>query len=192
MRAIALAALILAGCGDGDSNSSPSSGAWEIGPVIDGRNYSIGLPRSTDGSFEIGPNAEPHYVTRGSGSLAGKSAITLRYRVEGPEGTAFTPCANITLHFQARNDDWKTEGYRWWATFASVPLTLGTHEITAPLDGNWTGTFTASAATNLDLFNDAKASAERVGFTFGNCTGYGHGARADRTVRFTIDSFEAV
>jgi hypothetical protein len=189
MRIVLFLFLLLAACGDdGDRITKPPAGEWSIGPAIDGRNYSVGLPASTNGSFDIGPTAEPHYVTKPTGSLSG--TIRFRFRIDGPVDTAFTPCASVTLHFQKRGDDWKTDGYRWWATFATVPLAIGEHEIVAPLDSKWTGAFAATAETHPAAFAAAKANAERVGFTFGNCEGYGHGARASQSVRFSVLDFQ--
>jgi hypothetical protein len=192
MRIVLFLFLLLAACGDdGDRITKPPAGEWSIGPAIDGRNYSVGLPASTNGSFDIGPTAEPHYVTKATGPLSDAAIIRFRYRIDGPADTTFTPCARVTPHFQKRGDDWKTEGYRWWATFAEGPLTIGEHEIAAPLDGKWTGVYAGTTAeTHPAAFSSAKANAVRVGFTFGDCESSGHGAQADKLVRFTILAFD--
>jgi hypothetical protein len=190
MRA-ALALLLLCSCGDDSDGSSRPSGQWSIGPQIGDKNYSVGLPRTAAGSFDIGPTAEPHYVTKATGPLSDAAIIRFRYRIDGPADTTFTPCARVTPHFQKRGDDWKTEGYRWWATFAEGPLTIGEHEIAAPLDGKWTGVYAGTTAeTHPAAFSSAKANAVRVGFTFGDCESSGHGAQADKLVRFTILAFD--
>lgn len=184
---------------------SVRAGAWEIGPTINGRNYSRGLFGATqliDGwAFLIGPTAEPHYVTFHYGSLRGKREIRMRFRIEGPPGAIIygancpvsSPSA-VTLYFQRRGDDWSTDGARWWATFASVPINgaRGETEIVAPLDATWTSVNTMTAQNNPEEFAAAKADADRVGFTFANCEGYGHGARATLPVRFVINAFEVV
>jgi hypothetical protein len=199
MRLAILSLALLVAC-DGDSDSSsptprprPSTD-WQIGPVIDGKNYSVGMPLNPEPfgegfNFVIGPKSEPHYVTRPTGPLDDASAIRMRYRVAGPPETTFSSCASVTVHFQRRGDDWQTDGYRWWATFATVPLARGEHEIVAPLDGKWTGTFAVTAETHPAAFALAKAEAARVGFTFGDCEGYGHGATATPDVLFAVTEF---
>lgn len=180
-------------------------GAWEIGPTINGRNYSRGLSRVSQfrngWGFAIGPNAEPHYVTFRHGSLRGKRQIRMRFRVEGPAGAKIhgakcplgSPSA-VTLYFQTGNDNWSIDGARWWATFASVPLhgLIGETEIVAPLNAKWTSVSTKTAQNSPNEFAMAKANADRVGFTFANCEGYGHGARATVPVRFVVTQFRVL
>lgn len=202
----ALALSILpAGGVDAKTATTVPANAWEIGPTINGRNYSPGLShpsRLADGfSFAIGPRAEPHYVTFRHGSLAGKSQIRMRFRVEGPRGAVIhgakcptrSPSA-VTLYFQRRGDDWATDGARWWASFAKVTLRGPTAEteIVAPLNARWTSVLKMNAQTNPNEFAAAKADADRVGFTFANCQGYGHGARATMPVRFVVTSFQVL
>ena len=198
-----LLTLCLAAC-DGGGNpareprQAQQDSAWEIGPVIDGKNYSLGLPlRPTtfaDGwGFAISPTAEPHYITKRA-TLAGKTVMRMRYRVEGDgtiygKGCALSSPSAVTLYFQKANDDWRTDGNRWWATFASVPLSrAGEYSIEAPLDGAWTSVYKLTA--DAPEFAVAKRNADRVGFTFANCEGYGHGARATAPMQFIVTSFE--
>jgi hypothetical protein len=183
-RILALA-LLLTACEEEEPKG------WQIGPVIDGRNYSKGLPTYLEGnSFPISPTAEPHYVTMPSGPLAGKMAIRIRYRVEGSatiHGAGCTSPSKVTIYFQREGDNWAKEGYRWWATFASKQLTgAGEYEITAPLSGRWTDIESANAYDDKPLFDLALEETARVGFTFANCTGYGHGAQATGPMKFTI------
>src|SRR3954449_7390378 len=68
------------------------SGAWNIGPVINGRNYSPGMPPSSpDGAltFPVGyPNSDHavissvHYVTRPLG-LIGKTRVRMTFEIIG-------------------------------------------------------------------------------------------------------------
>ena len=177
--------------------------AWEVGPVINGRNYSRGplrpSPSGAGLTVAIGPQAEPHYVTFRHGSLRGKRQIRLRFRVEGPRGAIIygAKCSTgspsgVTLFFQREDDDWTTDGGRWWATFATVSLNgpMGETEIVAPLDGRWTSVVAMTAANSPNEFAAAKAYAGRVGFTFANCQGFGHGARATMPVRFVVTRFQ--
>lgn len=171
---------------------------WHIGPVIGGLNYSTGPTAPVDNRIEISPDAEPHYITFRHGSLAGKRDIRFRYRIDAPEGARFVKegCPNgpftLTLYFQARDPYWLTDGNRWWFTPASVSLPHGSSEgeIIAPLDGRWTGVETFNAIDNQGAFDAAKFNADRVGFTLGDCSGYGHGFGADRSVTLTILDFE--
>lgn len=115
----------------------------------------------------------PQYVTIPCGPLSG----SLRIEVEavGP----FADDATLTPFFQREGDDWSARGkfetYRWWASFATIKLTPGTHVIEVPFDANWTAVLTSSATSNPTAYADALRSAERVGFTIGDSTGLGHG-----------------
>jgi len=164
--------------------------------------YSIGLPANPtihpEGfEFAISPTQEPHYVTKATGPLTGKSAVRMRYRVEGPpeahiygKGCGETSGSAVTLYFATRSNDWKSDGGRWWARLASAPLTgPGEAEIVAPLDGYWSSVTAMTTDTHRAVFEAAKANAGRIGFTFANCEGYGHGARATMPVKFIVTNF---
>ncbi len=215
-RAALVAALLLGACDGDDSPTQPkpsaSTSPWEIGPIIkrDGnaRNYSLGLPSTptkvADGwSFAIGPRQQPHYVTLRHGSLRGKSQIKLKFRVDGPptatisagpnsDGTPCTGPSAVLLYFQKSGDDWATDGARWWHAPSQVALSapIPETEIIAPLNAGWSSVLTMKQATNLPQFTAAKDGAERVGFTFANCAGYGHGAMASEKVQFVITDFK--
>lgn len=179
--------------------------AWEIGPIVKHRNYSPGLSRPSQfehgWGFTISSKAEPHYVTFRHGSLRGKTQIRMRFRVEGPQGAVIhgakcptgSPSA-VTLYFQRNGDDWASDGARWWASFAKVSLSgpIPETEIVAPLDANWTSVLKMNANNHPSEFADAKENADRVGFTFANCEGHGHGARATVPVRFVMTSFQVL
>jgi hypothetical protein len=176
---------------------------WEIGPIINGQNYSVGMPlhpyQTADGwafDFPLQPGSV-HYVTYKYGSLAGKSHIVMHYRIEADPSVQFLPpcCAGLlavgpTMYFQQNNDDWNTDGKRWWATFnAPYPIVPGDHELDIPLDGAWTSVFTMTAESNLSTFLNAKANADRIGFTMGGGDGYGHGTYATGAARLVVTSF---
>ncbi len=188
--------------------------SWEFGPVIGDRNYSVGMPLAPSAHpsggwyFDIPyPDAAAghvHYVTFKHGSLSGKSHIVLRYRLEMADGVQLVPTKEqpgvpsiLTMYFQRKGDDWsgrgKYEAYRWWATFSSVmPIRAGEHEMVIPLDGNWTAVQASTATTNPQGFRAAIRDSERVGFTFGGGTGYGHGVYATGPARFVVTHFEVV
>ena len=124
----------------------------------------------------------------------------MRYRIEAAPGVRILPITApalpsiITLYFQRGGDSWTGRGrfetYRWYATFASQsPITPGSHEIVAPLDGNWTAVETSSARTNPAAFRSALAAADQVGFVLGGGDGYGHGVFATGRARLVVTDF---
>lgn len=195
----------------GAEAKAPAAGlnpsAWVVGPIINGRNYSLGVPlhpsRGPAGGWHIDLPQAPgsvHYVTFRHGSLAGKSRIVMRYRIEADPGVRIVPVTApqmpsiITLYFQRGGDNWsgagRFEAYRWFATFASQsPITPGSHLIVAPLNGNWTAVQTSSARTNPAAFQDALANADQVGFVLGGGDGYGHGDFATGRARLVVTKF---
>jgi hypothetical protein len=182
-------------------------GAWTIGPIIKGRNYSPGMPlRPSSGPGRVWHiNIPPapgsvHYVTFRHGSLAGKSRIRMRYRVMVEPGARIVPTTDpnsesiITLYFQRRGDSWSGRGrfetYRWYATFAShSPIVAGEHEIVAPLDANWTAVQNSSVQSSPAEFRAAIAQADQVGFVLGGGDGYGHGVHATGRARLIVTDF---
>lgn len=214
-RAVLAICLTLAACDEGSSRNQPpqnpanamSPAAWDLLTVAPGASdgYAVNMPPNPSPhpegfSFNFGPDAEPHYVTFRHGSLTGKTAILIRYRVEAaPETIIFgkecpvTSPSGVTLYFQKSGDDWRSDGGRWWATFATATLSGASEgEIIAPLQGAWTSVYRMTAAANPGEFASAKDNADRVGFTFGNCTGFGHGARATGPVTFVVTDFQVV
>jgi hypothetical protein len=214
-RTVALAALtVLAACGvgtdasaRGDGAASADARAWTIGPIINDRNYSQGMPLQPtprrDGGWHIDLPRAPgsvHYVTFRHGSLAGKRRIVMRYRIEAAPGVRIVPATApalpsiMTLYFQRGGDNWSARGrfetYRWYATFASQsPISAGEHEIVAPLDGNWTAVQSSSARSDPRAFRAALAEADQVGFVLGGGDGYGHGVFATGRARLVVTEF---
>lgn len=213
LRGTILAALVLlGGCGDTPAGAQPRAaasnpGAWTIGPIIRGRNYSRGValhpsPRR-GGGFQIDlprPPGSVHYVTFRHGPLTGKNRIVMRYRVEADPGVRLLAASDgksgsmITLYFQRSGDTWsgrgRFEAYRWYATFATqAPLTPGDHLMIAPLDGRWTAVETTTARTNPAAFRAAIAAADQVGFVLGGGDGYGHGIFATGRARLIVTDF---
>ena len=211
-RAAAALALMLTSLAGSDearalATSGPSASEWVIGPVIRGRNHSEGVPLHPTprrgGGWQIDLPQRPsgvHYVTFPHGSLAGKSRIVMRYRIEAAPGVRIVPATApeapsiLTLYFQRAGDNWSARGrfeaYRWYATFAShSPLKPGDYEISAPLDGNWTAVMTSSARTNPAGFRAALAEADQVGFVLGGGDGFGHGVYATGPARLVVTEF---
>jgi hypothetical protein len=186
----------------------PPASAWTIGPITPrGGNHSSGTPLHPIAGpgrawhFDIpGPGGSANYVTFRHGSLAGKSRIVMRYRVEAAPGARIVPRTApngqsiIPLYFQRRGDNWTARGpfetYRWYATFASqTPISPGDHEIVAPLSGNWTAVMRSSARSNPVAFREALANADQVGFVLGGGDGYGHGVFATGPARLIVTDF---
>lgn len=185
-------ALLLAACDGDDPNRQPAprTAGWEVGPIMDGQNFSKNCPETFTDNFTIGP-CEPHYVTRATGPLTGKTQVRLRFKLEGDRLYGVRPECNkgpatLDLHFSANvpGEQWETG--RWWASFATVTLTPGEYTVTAPFSGRWTAVMTSNAHDSPEAFRTALAKAERIGFTFGDCTGRGHGAASFGRTSFTL------
>ena len=187
----------------------PPASAWEIGPFIRGRDYSVGMPRipvpgrSGGWYFDFPyPSAEAghvHYLTYPSDPLANASRIVIRYRIDAPHGTRFVPQeqqdkpAMLSLFFQQRGDTWSGRGryntYRWYSV-AMAPVTPGEHSLTVRLDDPWTP---VNGGTNSGApagFAAAKADTGRVGFVLGSAGLRGHGVFATAPARFTLIAFD--
>jgi hypothetical protein len=213
-RAFTAAVLGLASCENDSKGSTPhpvSTGnlmdphAWTIGPVINGQNYSVGMPlnpapHSEGWSFDI-PQApgSVHYVTAPYGSLTGKGALVLRYRIEADPGVVLHPTrffgfpSMLSLYFQRQGDDWSARGpleaFRWYSPLFHSPIQAGDHELIVPLDANWTAVMTSSAENNPMGFVAAKEQCSVVGMTWGGGDGRGHGVSATGSARFICKSF---
>lgn len=205
-----LAAMLLPSCDDSRPVPQSSPVAWTIGPVINGKNYSGGMPpRPASCAPAVlcvdlpgGSQSHAHYVTRASGPLAGKTRIRMRYRVEMADNVQIVPKADprfpsmITLYFQRRGDDFsakgKYEAYRWYASFATqTPITTGEHEIIAPFLDVWTAVLTSTSETAPDAFRVAMAEAESIGFVLGGANGLGHGVYSvGGPARIIVDEFD--
>jgi hypothetical protein len=213
MKRIVLAlAFALAACGGGNhprATPVPSAAsAWEIGPIIGDRNYSVGMPLHPrpDLSFDIPyPTAAAghvHYLTFVHGPLKPTDCLGLRYRLDMAEGVQLVPAKEqpgvpsmLSLYFQRRGDDdmsgqGKAEAWRWYSPRLDSPITAGEHELKVCLSENWTAVQTSSALTNPSGYLDAILNAERVGFVLGGGDGRGHGVYSTGPARFTILGFE--
>jgi hypothetical protein len=183
---------------------------WEIGPIINGDNSSMGvpvnpLPHPEGWCIDIPhPNAEAghvHYVTVPTGPLTGKTQMILRGRLEAAADVEIVPTkfpnspSLLTLYLQRAGDDWSARGeyetYRWWASFNRVQgLRPGFQfEIVASFDRNWTAVLTSSREKNPEAFQAALDNARRIGFCLGGGDGAGHGVYATGPARLVITHF---
>ncbi len=189
------------------SDMAMTASSWEIGPIINGMNYSVNLPptptqdRGRSWHIDIPrDDGELHYVTFNHGSLAGKRQIVMRYRVDLARGAQILPAraegqpATLTLYFQRSGDNWsgrrRYHSYRWYANFASErALTAGVHTVTVPLDGPWTSVQGKPQQDHPREYAAALANAGRVGFVMGSPIASGHGVYATGRARLTVLDF---
>jgi hypothetical protein len=146
------------------------------------------------------PPGSVHYVTAPYGSLASKSTLVLRYRIEANPGVVLHPTqfigspSMLSLYFQREGDNWSAKGafeaYRWYSPLLHSPIEAGDHELLVPLDANWTAVMTSSARSNPVGFAAAKKQCSVVGMTWGGGDGRGHGVSATGAARFICKSFE--
>jgi hypothetical protein len=205
-----IGALALAALGSAALAAVPPASAWEIGPIIRGKNYSVGMPLQPaptrtgwffDFPYPSRDAGHVHYVTFDPGSLAGKSRLVVRYRIDAARGTRFvsqeTPdqTATVSLFFQRRGDNWSAKGryadYRWYAPPNTVrPLAPGVHEIAISLDDpQWGSVWSQTAAGDPHAFQASLANASRLGLVFGTRSARGHGVFATGPARFELLSF---
>lgn len=162
----------------------PPAAGWQIGPVINGQNYSKLMPASTpDGGFEfpVAPGSV-NYIFRPATS----PILRIEYEITGgqvqpeevPEGEA-----TIALYFVCSDNNWSNDGGRWW-TRARGSVAEGRHEFSAALDPS---SWVTVQNDRPDLFAPALTRIVAAGYTFGGPDGAGHGVRALATgCRFTL------
>jgi hypothetical protein len=175
---------------------------WEIGPIMNGENYSVNMPLHPsihpDGwYFDLPyPNAEAgsaHYITVPA-TLSGKTGkITLKYRLE--TDAQIVPCkfpdnqATLSLYFQRDKDKWTAqyEAFRWYASTQNI--TAGEHVLEADLGSDWGAVLRSTSKNNEDGFMAAVHNSVRVGFVLGGGDGLGHGVYATGPAKFIVTSF---
>lgn len=202
---LAIPALLLAYGASADQRGAD----WQIGPSINGKNHSVGMPSrlydSREGaSFDFPSPRQSvghvNYVTKSTGPLHGAKAVTLRYRIDAAPGTRFIARektdrqATLSLYFQRSGDNWSArnqyETFRWYVTADHmIPLTPGVHQVTVDLTDDWKAVGSSTAKNNPRAFRDALANANRIGFVFGSSGGRGHGVYSTAPARFTVLDF---
>lgn len=190
--------------------AAAAGGDWIIGPIIRGKNYSVGMPLRPSATrsgwtFDFPHSSRDaghvHYATFNPGSLSGASRIVVRYHVDAAPGTRFVPQENpglagtVSLVIQRGGDNWSARGaydfYRWYAPGDTVQqLAPGTHEMVVSLrDPNWGSVYGKPAAQNAGAFEAALAGASNLGLVFGSTAARGHGVFATAPARFTLLDF---
>lgn len=135
-----------------------------------------------------------HYVTNATDGLL-TGVVTLTYEVTGDGSIVPTEGSGpaVTLYFQRRGDDWTAKGkmavYRWYSKLR-IPLTVGEHTITVPLEYAEWGPVVSTEYNTPEYFAKALQNASRVGFVLGGSVGAGHGVCTQTgSIRFTVKSF---
>jgi hypothetical protein len=195
-----------------DNRDGSASSEWVIGPIINGRQYSVGMPTSPtpdgEGFWFDFPKAQkgldrwstpgPHYVTRPTSGISG-SKIKLAYEITG-DGQFFGSTGQqssfvyLCAFFQRSGDNWSGadafEAHRWWSA-TMFPLKVGKHEVEVPLAReDWVSVYNRGTEAQ---FADALRKASSIGVTFGNDEGRGHGVSSPTGgSSFRLISFEVV
>ena len=193
---------------------SMAAGAWTIGPVINGVNYSVGMPlhpTQTGSGFSFvfpGSGGAVNYVTTTLVSLHLTTSVTMQYQITLSAGAALTcdvpnaAAANsasgkptLALFIQQPGDNWSAAGpynyFRWYGAGGAIPAKSGIYTVTLPLTiAHWSAV-EAPAGTQAQL-SGAAMNVGTIGVTFGGCGGAGHGvAMKTGTATFTVLSFTA-
>lgn len=211
-KSLLIAAIGIASVATVASSAGPAPSSWEIGPIIRGKNYSVGMPLRPEPtrrgwSFEFPhttrADGHVHYVTYRPRSLAGKSQIKLRYRVDAAQSTKFVPQEHphlpgtVSLFLQRQGDNWSAKGryafYRWYAPGHSVQqIAPGVHEMTVSLDDpQWVSVLGGrTPASHPTEFEAALENAGRIGLVFGSTSARGHGVFATAQAEFELLLFE--
>lgn len=182
----------------------PAPEAWEIGPVVNGRNFSVGMPARPNAgerggvSFEFPRRGgEIDALTTNIGPLSGAQEITIVYRIDASRNTAFVPAetpgdvATVSIYFQQGGDTWTARGryasYRWYVPGRAVtPLAPGRHAVTVKLDEPWTNVNGKTSTQDPAGFAQALERTASLGLAFGTSSARSHGVYATGPARFTL------
>ena len=182
---------------------------WEIGPIVRGKNYSVGMPAhprlNENGhlvmDFPLAGHGQVDALTTRVAPLTGARQITLRYRIDASRGARFIPDetpsepATISLYFQQAGDNWSARGryatYRWYAPANAVfPLTPGEHTMTVRFDEKWTNVNGQPNNLIPAGYVSALENTARIGLAFGSPSRRSHGVFSTGLARFTLLSFQ--
>lgn len=190
--------------------AAPMTQQWEIGPIVRGKNYSVGMPLTPvstrngwyfDFPFDSRADGHVNAVTIAPGPLHDKSRIVIKYRVQAARGTRFVPQEQLTLpgtvsiFIQRRGDNWSGRGrhefYRWYAPTHTVQtIAPGVHQMVVDLDdARWGSVQGRTTAANPAAFDAALRDAGRIGLVFGSTSARAHGVFATAPARFELLGF---
>jgi hypothetical protein len=185
---------------------APLSANWQLGPIINGKNYSVGTdwyPATGNFTWPVAqkglPREQtpgPHYLTKPCSGIQGRS-IRVSYTVTG-DGKFFGSVGGqsdfvyLCVFFRViPGDNWGgIDGFRWWSE-TQFPITPGSHTIEVALSHPaWVSVMGKGTP---DLFTNAMMTAGEIGVTFGNDEGRGHGVSSETgNSAFVLESFEVV
>lgn len=185
----------------------PPADAWEIGPQIRGRSYSVGMAarpsftRHGEPTFEFPQHGEIDALTTAVGPLAGAREIAFRYRIEASPAARFvsseTPAQppTVSLYFQQEGDNWTARGryasYRWYVpSRAVIPLTPGEHSVTVRFAETWTNVNGVPNTQDSQGFASALENTGRIGIAFGTSSARSHGVYSTGPARFILLSLD--
>jgi len=187
----------------------PPAEAWEIGPLVRGRNYSVGMPAQPSPArggglsmdFPLAGEGQVDALTTAIAPLANARQITIRYRIDAAPGTRFVPDeqpdqpATVSLYFQRRGDSWsgrgRYESHRWYSPdHAVVPLADGEYTITVRLDEVWSNVQGRPSNQVPGAYQAALDDTARFGIAFGTAGRRSHGVYATGPARFTLLAFD--
>jgi hypothetical protein len=178
---------------------------WQIGPILDGKNDSPGMPSTppADGAawmFNFPPVDGVHYVTTGwQGSIAAYKTMHLVFALDGtgPIVSVDGGAPLLRMYFQRTGDDWSgsignMEGYRWWAGAKAQSLSVSPGVFIVDVDltdgTQWTDVYANDGVKQAALFAAAKNDVQCMGFTFGGMFA-GHGCYAKGPATFHLREF---
>lgn len=213
--AFVVVAIIMGGRSKKKKSGSKSNG-WFIGPEINGKNHSVGMPErpTIDGTnvyfdFPTTSSKHVHYLQWfDAPSLVGAKEISIRFSVTGggfiaqqfPQNPA-----RVSLMIQRQGDNWSAYGpmqsYRYFSR-DRVVLAPGEFTLTVPLDSTaWADVYSnldpatkkPMAADMVQLhFNAAIREMSNISILFGSHGGAGHGVYATQPSRFTIHEIKVI
>jgi hypothetical protein len=148
-----------------------------------------------------------HYLVTSYSSATRPQSISMTFHMEtggpvvfhgnlSPDNDCIAP-ARVRLYFQKTDDDWVSDGNRWWSNPVSAELdTSGASDVTlsVPLTPDkWStvsGEFGNQDETTQAWFFHALDKVGKVGMTFGGGCFFGHGVNiSGGSARFVLTDF---
>jgi len=175
---------------DGQITLDPN--AWLIGPIIQGINYSIGMPLHPSSPWQFTfpqPPGEVDYLMARPGGSLDFSYVRLEFEITGGDGPFVEAETSnpglLRLIIQYGADDWVSPNGRFWSE--PIALQEGHYILTVPLDpARWTNVYGQHDAAG---FSSVLAFPGNVGFTFGGNFA-GHGVWSEDPALFSLVDFD--
>lgn len=197
MKSFTLVTLLLVSCSSGGGSHShpipvpqPAISAWTIGPVIDGVNYSKGMPahptmQGVNWYFDFPQSGHVDYV---SGRPAVGPVVTMRFSVSGsgfkPANDTSNVPAKVGLCLQRKGDNWSGAGvYQQYRLFSKARVTLKAGEGQQLVASEWTDVQGKPVGPEVVLV--VLSNLDNVAVVFGGQFA-GHGVYSTEKSRFTM------